>query len=241
MVDIARPESVKRKKKIRRILYGAVALLAVVAVSIGVSRLRPAAPGVDRATVWIDTVKRGPMTRQVRGSGTLVPEDIRWIPATTQGTRRADPAETRRGSEAGHSHPRDEQPRPAAAGQGCAARIPIRSGGVPEQEGGPRQPVPQPAGGRGDDRSQLQSGQAGPRGERAAAEGWTGIGADRQTEAHTGEGPGESAEDRPAAAPDDERGPAVPDSAAGSGCEPEACGVRAAACESWTTFASRPE
>ena len=55
------------------------------AVSIGVSRLRPAAPGVDRATVWIDTVKRGPMTRQVRGSGTLVPEDIRWIPATTQG------------------------------------------------------------------------------------------------------------------------------------------------------------
>ena len=61
MVDIARPESVKRKKKIRRILYGAVALLAVVAVSIGVSRLRPAAPGVDRATVWIDTVKRGDM------------------------------------------------------------------------------------------------------------------------------------------------------------------------------------
>jgi HlyD family secretion protein len=85
MVDIARPESVKRKKKYRRIAYGVVALLAVVGVSIGVSRLRPAAPGVDRATVWIDTVKRGPMTRQVRGSGTLVPEDIRWIPATTQG------------------------------------------------------------------------------------------------------------------------------------------------------------
>jgi HlyD family secretion protein len=85
MVDIARPESVKRKKKIRRIAYGLVALVAIVGVSIGVSRLRPAAPGVDRATVWIDTVKRGPMTRQVRGSGTLVPEDIRWIPATTQG------------------------------------------------------------------------------------------------------------------------------------------------------------
>jgi HlyD family secretion protein len=85
MVDIARPESVKRKKKYRRIAYGVVALLVVVGVSIGVSRLRPAAPGVDRATVWIDTVKRGPMTRQVRGSGTLIPEDIRWIPATTQG------------------------------------------------------------------------------------------------------------------------------------------------------------
>jgi len=48
-------------------------------------KLKPAAPGVDRATVWIDTVKRGPMVREVRGLGTLVPEDIRWIPATTQG------------------------------------------------------------------------------------------------------------------------------------------------------------
>jgi HlyD family secretion protein len=62
-----------------------VALLAIILVTVGVSRLKPAAPGVDRATVWIDTVKRGPMIRQVRGSGTLVPEDIRWIPATTQG------------------------------------------------------------------------------------------------------------------------------------------------------------
>ena len=85
MVDIARSPEVKRKKKIRRILYGAVALLAIVGVTIGVSRLRPAAPSVDRATVWIDTVKRGPMIRQVRGSGTLVPENIRWIPATTSG------------------------------------------------------------------------------------------------------------------------------------------------------------
>src|SRR5215510_2700154 len=85
MVDIARPESVKRKKKVRRIIYGAVALVAIAGVTIGVSRLRPAAPGVDRATVWIDTVKRGPMIRQVRGSGTLTPENIRWIPATTSG------------------------------------------------------------------------------------------------------------------------------------------------------------
>jgi HlyD family secretion protein len=85
MVDIARSPEVKRKKQIRRIIYGAVALLAIVAVTIGVSRLRPAAPGVDRATVWVDTVKRGPMIRQVRGSGTLVPENIRWIPATTSG------------------------------------------------------------------------------------------------------------------------------------------------------------
>ena len=85
MVDIARSPEVKRKKQIRRIIYAALAILAIGAVSIGVSRLRPAAPGVERATVWIDTVKRGPMVRQVRGSGTLVPENIRWIPATTSG------------------------------------------------------------------------------------------------------------------------------------------------------------
>ncbi|HEV3410582.1 MAG TPA: HlyD family efflux transporter periplasmic adaptor subunit [Chthoniobacterales bacterium] len=54
-------------------------------ITVGVSRLKPAAPGVDRSVVWIDTVKRGDMVRQVRGSGTLVPEEIRWIPATTQG------------------------------------------------------------------------------------------------------------------------------------------------------------
>ena len=85
MVDIARPPSVIRKKKIRRAIYGAVALLAIGAITVGVSRLKPAAPSVDRATVWVDTVKRGQMLRQVRGSGTLVPEDIRWISATTAG------------------------------------------------------------------------------------------------------------------------------------------------------------
>jgi HlyD family secretion protein len=85
MVDIARPASVKRQKKIRRGIYGAVALVAIVLITVAVSRLKPAAPSVDRATVWIDQVKRGSFVRQVRGSGTLVPEDIRWIPATTQG------------------------------------------------------------------------------------------------------------------------------------------------------------
>ena len=84
MVDIARP-SQARKKKIRRAIYGGVAIAAIALISVGVSRLKPAAPSVDRAVVWIDTVKRGPMLRQVRGSGTLVPEDIRWLPAQTQG------------------------------------------------------------------------------------------------------------------------------------------------------------
>ncbi|MCA1651027.1 MAG: HlyD family efflux transporter periplasmic adaptor subunit [Acidobacteria bacterium] len=85
MVDIARSSDVLRKKKIRRALYGGAALLVIILITVGVSRLKPAAPSVDRATVWIDTVKKGPMVRQVRGSGTLVPEEIRWIPATTQG------------------------------------------------------------------------------------------------------------------------------------------------------------
>jgi HlyD family secretion protein len=84
MVDIARP-SQARKKKIRRILYVTAAVIVVGGISLGVSKLKPAAPTVDRAVVWIDAVKRGSMLRQVRGSGTLVPEDIRWIPARSQG------------------------------------------------------------------------------------------------------------------------------------------------------------
>ncbi len=63
-------------------------MLAVVAVSlttVAVSRLQPAAPRVDRDAIYLDTVGRGPMVRQVRGVGTLVPEHIRWIPATTDG------------------------------------------------------------------------------------------------------------------------------------------------------------
>lgn len=84
MVDIARP-SQARKKKIRRIAYIAAGVIVVAGISLSVSRLKPAAPTVDRAVVWIDVVKRGPMLRQVRGSGTLVPEDIRWVNTQTSG------------------------------------------------------------------------------------------------------------------------------------------------------------
>lgn len=83
-MDIARPDQT-RQKRIRRAIYGGIAVLAVGAISLGLSRLKPAAPGVDRSTVLVDTVKRGEMIREVRGQGTLVPEDTRWIPATTQG------------------------------------------------------------------------------------------------------------------------------------------------------------
>ncbi|OFV91821.1 MAG: RND transporter [Acidobacteria bacterium RIFCSPLOWO2_12_FULL_65_11] len=83
-MDIARPSNA-RQKKIRRAIYGGVGVAVLGLITLGLSRLQPAAPSVERATVWIDTVKRGPMVRQVHGLGTLVPEDIRWIPATTQG------------------------------------------------------------------------------------------------------------------------------------------------------------
>jgi HlyD family secretion protein len=83
-MDIARPSNA-RKKRIRQAIYAGVGLLAVVLVSVGLSRLKPAAPTVERAVVWPDTVKRGNIMREVRGLGTLTPEDIRWIPATTQG------------------------------------------------------------------------------------------------------------------------------------------------------------
>ena len=82
-MDIQRPSNA-RAKKIRRILYATVAVLLIAGVTFGLSRLRPAAPSVDRATVWTDEVKRGPMLREVRGLGTLVPEEIRWIPAQTE-------------------------------------------------------------------------------------------------------------------------------------------------------------
>ena len=83
-MDIARPD-IARKKRLRQSLYAVFAAVVVALVTVGVSRLQPAAPRVDRDTIYLDTVQRGPLVRQVRGIGTLVPERIRWIPATTDG------------------------------------------------------------------------------------------------------------------------------------------------------------
>jgi HlyD family secretion protein len=86
-MDIQRPASVARKKKIKQMALAIAGLLVVGLVSVVLARLKPAAPTVERATVWVDTVKRGAMLRQVRGLGTLVPVDEarRWVPAATQG------------------------------------------------------------------------------------------------------------------------------------------------------------
>jgi HlyD family secretion protein len=84
-MDIAVDPKVIRQRKIRRAAYGVVAFAAVIAASVALARMEPAAPTVERGTLWIDTVKRGPMVRQVRGLGTLVPEDTRWLPALSDG------------------------------------------------------------------------------------------------------------------------------------------------------------
>jgi HlyD family secretion protein len=83
-MDIPRPNAAKEKRR-KRIIYGIVAGVVLAGITVLLARLKPAAPTVDRNLVWIDTVKRGPMVRQVRGLGTLVPEEIRWIAARTQG------------------------------------------------------------------------------------------------------------------------------------------------------------
>ncbi|MBA2565495.1 MAG: HlyD family efflux transporter periplasmic adaptor subunit [Gemmatimonadetes bacterium] len=80
-MDIPRqPRGNRRRYVVGGGIAGAIAL-----TTIAIGNLKPAAPTVDKATVWMDTVKRGPMVRQVRGPGTLVPEQIQWIPAVTAG------------------------------------------------------------------------------------------------------------------------------------------------------------
>lgn len=83
-MDVPRA-GVAKKKRQKRIVMVSVVVLGLILATFGLSRLKPAVPSIDRSTVWIDTVKRGPMVRQVRGLGTLVPEEIRWIAAITEG------------------------------------------------------------------------------------------------------------------------------------------------------------
>ena len=83
-MDIPREDAI-RKRRIRRVIYVVVGLLAIGSVTYGVSRLKPAPPSVDKATVWVDAVKRGPMLLEVRGLGSLVPEDILVVSAPIDG------------------------------------------------------------------------------------------------------------------------------------------------------------
>src|ERR1700722_7531270 len=86
-MDISRPD-IKKKKMRQQVIVAVCAVVALGAIGFFVTRLKPAAPEVDRATVWTDTVKRGPLLRQVRGPGTLVAREdkIRIVPAETDAT-----------------------------------------------------------------------------------------------------------------------------------------------------------
>ena len=81
-MDIARDPKPRTRKII---IQWSVGVVALVGATVALRNLEPAAPAVDVATVWVDTVQHGTMIRQVRGPGTLVPEQMRWITALTAG------------------------------------------------------------------------------------------------------------------------------------------------------------
>jgi HlyD family secretion protein len=85
MPDIARDPAILKRKRLRQAALAGLGVVAVIGVSLALARMQPAAPNVERATVLVDTVKRGSIIRQVRGLGTLVPEDTRWLPSQTEG------------------------------------------------------------------------------------------------------------------------------------------------------------
>ncbi len=83
-MDVPR-EGARRQRIIRRTIFGVIIVGSIPLITFALARLKPAAPSVESGTLWTDTVKRGPMLRQVRGLGTLVPEEILWIPAINEG------------------------------------------------------------------------------------------------------------------------------------------------------------
>ena len=84
-MDIKRPPKSKVKKRIRTAALVVVGVAAIGGITFGLTRLKPAAPTLERSSAVIDTVKRGPFVREVRGNGTLVPQLVRWVPAPANG------------------------------------------------------------------------------------------------------------------------------------------------------------
>src|SRR6266480_2554468 len=83
-MDIARPDQARKRRR-KRLFFGSLVLAAIALVTIGLSQLKPASPTVEKGSIWMDTVKRGQMLRQVRGNGTLLPEQIQFVQADTDG------------------------------------------------------------------------------------------------------------------------------------------------------------
>lgn len=84
-MDVQRKKTGSNKRKTRYIVFGFAGLVSVSLITFGLMRLKPATASVDQSTVLIETVKRGPMLRQIRGVGTLIPEQVRLIPAPSEG------------------------------------------------------------------------------------------------------------------------------------------------------------
>src|SRR5678815_280639 len=84
-MDIKRAPKSKIKKKIRNAVMIVIGVAGIGGITYGLTKLKPAAPTLDRSTAVIETVKRGEMIRDVRGNGTLVPEITRWVPAPAEG------------------------------------------------------------------------------------------------------------------------------------------------------------
>src|SRR5579864_5470006 len=83
-MDVPRPFAARNRRR-RRISVALIGLIVIGGITMGVTKLKPAIPSVERSSVWVDAVKRGSMVRQVRGLGTLTPDEIRWIPTLTDG------------------------------------------------------------------------------------------------------------------------------------------------------------
>ncbi|HEV2834318.1 MAG TPA: hypothetical protein VGW58_03320, partial [Pyrinomonadaceae bacterium] len=84
-MDIKKAPKSKLKKNLRTAIMIVIGLAAIGGITYGLTKLKPAAPAIDRSTTVIDTVKRGEMVRDVRGNGTLVPQVTRWVPAPAEG------------------------------------------------------------------------------------------------------------------------------------------------------------
>src|SRR5688500_4956430 len=84
-MDVKRDPAILKAKKRRQLILAGVGVVVLIGISAWVMQLEPAAPTVDANAAWTGKVVRGPLVREVKGSGTLVPEDIRWITATTAG------------------------------------------------------------------------------------------------------------------------------------------------------------
>ena len=125
MPDIVRDPAILKRKRLRQAGLGVVVFIIVIGVSIQLARMEPAAPTVDQGTVLFDTVKRGSIIRQVRGLGTLVPEDTRWLPSTTDG--RVERILLRPGAQVGPTSVILELSNPQLEQEAVGARLALQS------------------------------------------------------------------------------------------------------------------